>query len=75
MPQKNLEDKVKDKFLELKVEEGKVVSVCTCGYSKNYPFCDNSHRTINDDKGTNYHSLKISLVAGKILVYSKNYKI
>ena len=29
---------------KVKVKKGKIYSWCTCGLSKNQPFCDNSHR-------------------------------
>jgi len=45
------------KKVELKA--GQKCSICTCGTSKNLPFCDESHRNVNEEKGTSYKSLKI----------------
>ena len=44
---------------EVILEAGKQFSICTCGQSKNLPFCDSSHKKINEERGTSYHSLKI----------------
>ena len=41
------------------LKAGQKCSICTCGTSKNLPYCDNSHRTVNEEKGTSYKSLKI----------------
>jgi CDGSH-type Zn-finger protein len=32
--------------------EGRVVTLCRCGASKNKPFCDSTHRTIGFDAPT-----------------------
>ena len=59
----DLEGKIKLKKpirITLKLKAGKKYSICTCGHSKNLPFCDNTHREINAEKGTNYRSLKIT---------------
>ena len=34
-------------------------SICTCGASKTMPFCDSSHRELNEKFKCNYGSLKI----------------
>lgn len=43
----------------LKLKAGEKCSLCTCGKSKNLPYCDNEHRKLNEEKGTSYKSLKI----------------
>ena len=45
--------------VKLKLKANKKYSFCTCGKSDTLPYCDNNHRTFNDDKGTNYKSLKV----------------
>lgn len=45
--------------LEINLKAGGKCSVCTCGASKHLPYCDNSHRNLNEKEGTNYKSLKI----------------
>ncbi len=61
-----------DKVISL--EAGKQYSICTCGQSKKLPFCDNSHSQINEEKGTNYHSLKIcSPINIELTINSKNW--
>ena len=35
-------------------------SLCTCGASKTLPFCDNSHRELNEKTGSNFKSFKIT---------------
>ncbi|EFA78210.1 hypothetical protein PPL_08860 [Heterostelium album PN500] len=34
--------------------------ICRCGQSKNYPYCDNSHLSYNQNNGTNIGPLKIN---------------
>ena len=43
----------------LKLKTGEKYSFCTCGKSKNFPYCDDEHRNLNEKKGTSYKSLKI----------------
>jgi len=42
-----------------KLHKGKKYSICSCGLSKDLPFCDNTHRTYNEKNQTNYKSVKI----------------
>ena len=34
-------------------------SLCSCGKSKTLPFCDDTHKVINAEKGTSYRPIKI----------------
>jgi CDGSH-type Zn-finger protein len=45
--------------IRLHLQKGKKYSICTCGASKVLPYCDNQHRILNKEQGTNYKSLKI----------------
>ena len=45
--------------MEVKIKAGKQYSICSCGFSKSLPFCDNVHRTFNTSNNTNYKSIKI----------------
>eukprot|EP01064_Diplonema_japonicum_P004682 TRINITY_DN1307_c1_g1_i5.p1 TRINITY_DN1307_c1_g1~~TRINITY_DN1307_c1_g1_i5.p1 ORF type:complete len:436 (+),score=123.69 TRINITY_DN1307_c1_g1_i5:37-1344(+) len=36
------------------VEAGKTYFWCSCGYSQNQPFCDGTHRSINEQYGTKF---------------------
>ena len=45
--------------VKIKLKSNKKYSFCTCGKSDTLPYCDNNHRTFNDEKGTNYKSLKV----------------
>lgn len=42
----------------VKVEAGRTYYYCTCGHSKNQPFCDGSHATVNRDHGTDFQPIK-----------------
>jgi CDGSH iron-sulfur domain-containing protein 3 len=41
----------------VRLEEGKTYYYCTCGMSKNQPFCDGSHNVFNINNGTNFEPL------------------
>jgi len=45
--------------VKLNLKSNKKYSFCTCGKSDRLPFCDNKHREINEEKKTNYKSLKV----------------
>ena len=44
---------------EIKIKKGEEKWICTCGHSKNLPFCDSTHKKINAQKGTSYKLLII----------------
>ena len=63
-----------DELIKISLKAGKEYSICTCGNSKCIPFCDDSHRKINEEKGTSYKSLKIlSQTDIGIYINSKNW--
>ncbi|MBS3081166.1 CDGSH iron-sulfur domain-containing protein [Candidatus Pacearchaeota archaeon] len=50
-------------------------SFCTCGASQNLPFCDESHKKLNEETNCNYKSLKITPEGEiTIIVSSKNWE-
>ncbi|MAV92596.1 MAG: iron-binding protein [Candidatus Marinimicrobia bacterium] len=48
-------------MIKLKINKGQKYSICTCGISKNMPFCDNQHRAYNKKNNCSYKSLKITI--------------
>ncbi len=48
-------------LVRLNLKKDKKYSICTCGVSKSMPYCDNQHRILNDEKGTAFKSLKITV--------------
>lgn len=61
---------------KIKLHKGKKYSICSCGFSKLLPFCDNEHRSYNDRNGTNYKSIKItSPQTIEINLNSSNWKV
>ena len=46
--------------MEIKLKTGKKYSICSCGFSKVLPFCDNAHREHNSVNKTEYKSVKIT---------------
>ncbi len=60
---------------KITLRANKKYKICTCGSSKTLPYCDNSHRDLNEKKGTSYKSLKIFPSEDITLsVFSKNWK-
>ena len=56
------------------MKAGRRYKLCTCGESKILPFCDDSHRELNEKEGTNYKSIKIAPEEdATISVNSKNW--
>ena len=45
--------------MEIKLKAVKKYSICSCGFSKVLPFCDNTHREHNSVNKTEYKSVKI----------------
>ena len=43
--------------MKIKLKKGKKYSICSCGLSKNLPFCDNAHREFNANNNTDYKSV------------------
>ena len=61
--------------MRLTLKAGEKYSFCTCGHSKELPFCDNTHRQINEERGTSYKSLKVVPDEDvTIKVYSRNWE-
>lgn len=42
------------------LNKGMKYSICTCGASLKIPFCDESHKKLNEEKNCSYKSLKIT---------------
>ena len=56
IPNENLPKQADCKPASVIVLPGKVYSWCTCGLSATQPFCDNTHRNIDE---TPYRSIKV----------------
>ena len=54
-----MEEQLKRKNKTVKLKSDEKYSICTCGKSKNLPYCDNEHGKLNEEKSTSYKSLKI----------------
>ena len=48
-----------EKAVRVNLKAGKKYAICSCGHSKIMPYCDHSHRDLNEEKGTSYKSVKI----------------
>ena len=48
-----------DKKNRIKIKKNVKYSICSCGYSKKIPYCDNQHRIYNQKNSMNYKSVKI----------------
>ena len=60
---------------EIVAEKDVEYFLCTCGHSSTIPFCDDTHEKINEEQGTDYHSLHIKAAnTTKLSVCSKNWK-
>ena len=59
---------------KINLKKGQEYKFCTCGESKLIPFCDESHKKLNEEKRTNYKPLKIAPKEDIVLeVSSKNW--
>ena len=54
-------------YYKILTKKDKQYSICSCGLSKKLPYCDNTHRKVNKEKGTCYKSIKIKLNKDNIL--------
>ena len=43
----------------IKIKKNVKYSICSCGYSKKIPYCDNQHRIYNQKNNINYKSVKV----------------
>ena len=63
-----------DNAIKIDLKAGKGYKFCSCGHSKTLPYCDNTHREVNEEKGTGYKSVKLFPESDITLsVYSKNW--
>ena len=50
----------------IELEEGRIYSLCSCGYSAKLPFCDNAHK----DHAPDFKSIKVEVKrGGKVRIY------
>ena len=72
-PKGNIE--LPETAIEINAEAGRKYSFCTCGQSKNLPYCDNSHKEYNEKTGSHYRSFKMFPEQSiKMNVSSSNWK-
>ena len=45
---------------KVSIKKGETCKICTCGKSKILPFCDESHKELNEQNNTSYKSLRIT---------------
>ena len=50
---------IDNKKIRIKIKKNVKYSICSCGYSKKLPYCDNQHRLHNQENNTDYKSVKI----------------
>lgn len=48
------------KMHKISIKKGETCKICTCGKSKVMPICDDTHRSLNEQTGSNFKSLKIT---------------
>ena len=48
-----------DNKFKISVKKNKKYSLCTCGFSKKIPMCDNMHRKINLKNKNKFKSIKL----------------
>jgi len=60
---------------ELNVKKGLRYSLCSCGYSKLLPLCDDAHKRVNGEKGASYKPIRVwSEDDTTLKVFSKKWK-
>ena len=56
------------------IKKDESISICSCGQSKNIPYCDNSHKDFNEKNKTSYKSVKIiSHNDNEVEIFSSNW--
>ena len=66
--------KMRETIKKLIMKKGTQYKFCTCGHSKIIPFCDESHKELNEKTGSGYKSLRIIPEKDiKINISSKNW--
>ena len=58
--------------MEIKLKAGKRYKICSCGFSKTLPFCNNTHREFNAANNTEYKSVKITPDSDTIIEVTSN---
>ena len=58
--------------MKIKLKAGKRYKICSCGFSKTLPFCDNAHREFNAANNTEYKSVKITPNSDTIIEVTSN---
>ncbi len=60
---------------KLILKKGIIYKICSCGESKNLPYCDESHKKLNEEKKCNYKSIRITPEEDiTLIVSSKNWE-
>lgn len=49
------------------VTEGQTLYLCACGQSKNFPYCDGTHKAVNAATGSNFAPTVYTATEGKTL--------
>ena len=72
-----MDDKeIKKDFKKIELKKGIQYKFCTCWSTKTLPFCDKSHKILNEKTGNDFKSLKITPENNIIInVSSKNWKL
>ena len=63
---------MKKEKIRLKIKKDVKYSICTCGFSKKLPFCDNEHRSYNKKNNTIYKSIKVKSSNNTNIVFSSS---
>jgi CDGSH-type Zn-finger protein len=61
---------------KIELKKGVQYKLCTCGTTKILPFCDETHKVLNEETGSNFKSLRITTEEDVVInVTSKNWKV
>jgi len=65
----------KEKTYSITIKQESKCKLCTCGYSKSLPYCDDTHREINEKTRSNFKPIKLTNKGKEIVELEASSKV